>query len=147
MDESNCKALRTELIGLNWSEEAIDLGINQNFKCCYCGRDLLASIEDYDVWQFDHIVPVSKNGADSTANKVIACKLCNFSKRNWNPQDVAGKEPSLEELQRFAKAHVTEQRQKKTAHLNKVKEVLLRYKLIDQGRFEKSSDPPAGEAN
>jgi CRISPR/Cas system Type II protein with McrA/HNH and RuvC-like nuclease domain len=140
MDDASSHAMKFELMKLSWSAEAIDLGITQKFKCYYCDRDLLASIEDYDVWQFDHIVPISKGGSDSTTNKVVACKLCNFSKRNWDPQLVAGKDASMEELQRLALAHVMTEHNKKRERLNKVKQVLLKYGLIGQDRFEKTSD-------
>ena len=55
------------------------------FKCEYCGRDLLASIEDYDAWQLDHVVPTSKEGPDSFENLALCCKACNFMKLRYTP--------------------------------------------------------------
>jgi 5-methylcytosine-specific restriction endonuclease McrA len=47
---------------------------------------LLATIEDYDTWQVDHVAPISKGGDQSAFdNLAVACKLCNFIKRNWEP--------------------------------------------------------------
>jgi 5-methylcytosine-specific restriction endonuclease McrA len=40
-----------------WSEQAVDLGIRTDFRCEYCTRDLIASVDDYDAWQVDHILP------------------------------------------------------------------------------------------
>lgn len=47
------------------------------FTCQYCGRkapDVILEI--------DHIVPISKGGADIEENKTIACKDCNEGKSN-----------------------------------------------------------------
>lgn len=41
-------------------------------KCSYCGTT--------DSLQFDHIIPLSKNGPDSIDNLTLACKKCNISK-------------------------------------------------------------------
>ena len=71
------------LRGLSWPEVDIGPGIAQDFRCGYCGRDLVASVEDYDCWTKDHIMP----GTDfSPDNIVIACRLCNYVKRNYAPK-------------------------------------------------------------
>lgn len=45
-----------------WGEGQVRAALRADFCCEYCGRDLLASVDDYDVWQLDHVVPRSKEG-------------------------------------------------------------------------------------
>jgi hypothetical protein len=137
MHDNNKRSLKVALASYGWSEEAVDLGIKQDFQCAYCSRDLLASIEDYDVWQFDHIRPVSKGGLDSTENKVIACKLCNFAKRDFDAAKVAGPDASIEELMRFAAAHVEKGRERKRTKLNEIKTLLHSAGLISDDRTKR----------
>ena len=76
-----------------WSREQIEWGIRAGFRCEYCGRDLLASVDDYDACQADHVYPQSKGGSNADLNRAISCKTCNFMKRDW----VAHAEPQTEE--------------------------------------------------
>ncbi len=124
-----------ELLKLGWSEEAVDLGKRQDFRCHYCHRDFLASIEDYDMWQTDHLIPRSKQGLDAIENKLFACKLCNFVKRNFDPRSKASENATFEELAKIASEHVTKGRGEKQARLEKIKDVLLRAGLISQDRY------------
>lgn len=66
----------------------------QNGLCYYCGclTDPFRIGEDNATW--DHIIPKSRNGANTPANKVIACFRCNQDKRNLTGQE-------YEALQRF----------------------------------------------
>jgi hypothetical protein len=96
--------------------------IRCNFKCEYCGRFLLASIEDYDTWQWDHLKPIAKRGEDTEANGVIACKLCNFMKRDFVPSPSPaqlGREEYIAEVRAFLKG----ERQKKLERLNAVRKI------------------------
>lgn len=63
----------------------IRLGFEQDFLCAYCDRDLLASYDDYDSWQWDHIHPQSQGGEDVDENIVVCCKACNFIKKAYVP--------------------------------------------------------------
>ena len=49
--------------------------------CCYCG-----SQKRPDLLTRDHIVPVSRGGADSWKNVVTACKPCNQRKGAKSPE-------------------------------------------------------------
>ena len=139
MDGAKLDDATRELEPLGWSREALELGTGQDFRCYYCKRDLLASIEDFDVWHFDHVIPVSKMGTDDIANKVVACKLCNFVKRNFDPRSEAGEGATLEELRVIATEYVAAGRKDKTARLDKFNEVLLRTGLIRPDRAKGSS--------
>lgn len=68
-----------------WSGEALDLGLQADFCCEYCDRDLLGTIYDYDAWQTDHILPLALNGQDHPSNHGLSCKTCNFIKRHSLP--------------------------------------------------------------
>lgn len=54
----------------------------QEKKCFYCDADL--SNGSYTV---DHIVPLSKGGVHQANNLCIACKPCNFSKGDKDPEE------------------------------------------------------------
>ena len=79
--------LLVELRSLGWSDEAFEIGLRARFQCEYCDRDLLASVDDYDAWQVDHIVPASREGASHISNYALACKTCNFLKRHSTPTE------------------------------------------------------------
>tara|TARA_R110000744_G_scaffold63053_1_gene129795 strand:+ start:713 stop:1090 length:378 start_codon:yes stop_codon:yes gene_type:complete len=71
-----------------WGENDVILGIRAGFKCEYCDKDLLASVDNYKEWQKDHIIPLSKGGEDINENIAISCKTCNVNiKGRWNPAD------------------------------------------------------------
>ena len=52
------------------------------FLCMYCGGEFTA-----DNLSRDHILPVSRSGADSWTNVVTACKRCNHRKANRTPEE------------------------------------------------------------
>lgn len=56
-----------------------------NHRCVYCGRDLCVDFETFMIAHEDHLVPLSKGGADSPENIVIACAVCNALKSNFVP--------------------------------------------------------------
>ena len=59
---SNLKSTLIEKYG--FSDESADVAIRAGFKCEYCGKDLLADIDTYDLFQIDrmagHSVQFSK---------------------------------------------------------------------------------------
>jgi len=42
----------------------VELAIRADFKCEYCEKDMLANIDNYKLWQVDHIIPKSSNYID-----------------------------------------------------------------------------------
>jgi len=52
------------------------------FLCLYCGVEFSPQLLSRD-----HIVPVSRNGADSWTNVVTACQRCNHRKANQTPEE------------------------------------------------------------
>ena len=54
------------------------MGELQNHRCCWCGKPMSDDGPREDRPTFEHIVPLSKGGADSPANLAIACHGCNL---------------------------------------------------------------------
>lgn len=107
---------KLEALGSGWSPETAKLGIRAKFRCEYCDRYLLRSIEDYDTWQVEHIIPVSKGGSEKDFdNMAIACKTCNFMKRS----DVPEGDTRAERL-RSARHLIYEKRKRKQEELDEV---------------------------
>jgi 5-methylcytosine-specific restriction endonuclease McrA len=66
-----------------WSAETLAIWERAGFRCEYCGTDLLRSVDDYFFnAQLDHIVPESRGGKTEPENLALACKTCNFLKRD-----------------------------------------------------------------
>lgn len=64
----------------------IDVYINSEFRCQYCGRkftcpidwDLKSAIHDGEMFlEVDHIKPLAKGGSDELKNKQALCQKCN----------------------------------------------------------------------
>ncbi|MEH6458220.1 MAG: HNH endonuclease signature motif containing protein [Cocleimonas sp.] len=101
-----------------WGEDDVKVGIRAGFKCEYCDKDLLASVDNYKEWQKDHIIPTSKGGEDINENIALSCKTCNMNiKSRWNPADVAGENASRQELIKAVREFV---REKRTVMLNDI---------------------------
>ncbi len=95
----------------HWGEVEVELGVEFNFRCAYCGKDLLSSVDHYKEWQKDHIVPASKEGADSLKNYALSCRTCNFIKSTWNPLDVCNtKSPTKSELIKLSQDYIKQKR-------------------------------------
>lgn len=50
--------------------------------CVYCGR----CIPPHRL-VLDHVVPRSRGGSDGNANRVLACKACDWAKADRTPQE------------------------------------------------------------
>ena len=113
-----------ELCGRHrWSREQVELGIRAGFKCEYCRRDLLASVDDYDAWQVDHVFPSSRGGTQGPENKAISCKTCNFIKRNWIPNGVTPATANRDEMIAQARRYIEEQRDERRRRLARISEL------------------------
>jgi 5-methylcytosine-specific restriction endonuclease McrA len=52
-----------------------------NYICQYCGRDGLASLDNWHACTLDHFVPKRSGGTDMETNLVTACHYCNSLKK------------------------------------------------------------------
>ncbi len=67
--------------------------VRDNYRCVYCGKDMLSSLDDWLSLEVDHLVPKTGGGTDAEDNLVTSCKVCNklkssyFRKKPPMPQD------------------------------------------------------------
>ncbi len=108
---------------LGWSAESLVLGIRAGFRCEYCGRDLLRSVDSYDAWQIDHIHPSSRGGGDSFDNKAVACGTCNLLKRH-TVLELASEWSRDRRIEAYKREVIEPRRDKKRARLTRVKELV-----------------------
>lgn len=81
-------AVRKVMATNKWSLEQLYLGFKADFRCEYCGRDLLKSADDYKLWENDHIV---RGAGDGLENLALACLVCNCKFKNrWRPSGEGG---------------------------------------------------------
>jgi len=59
-----------------------ELFIRDAYLCMYCGRSVTNRLLTRD-----HIIPMSRGGADSWPNVVSACRSCNTAKGNQTPEE------------------------------------------------------------
>jgi 5-methylcytosine-specific restriction endonuclease McrA len=71
---------------LTWPSRDIALSVQHDFRCAFCGHDLVASVEALDLWQIDHLHPKSDARDDALENLVLSCKLCNWLKMAYIPR-------------------------------------------------------------
>ena len=50
--------------------------VRAGFRCQYCGRDLLESLDVFLTLCRDHLVPASAGGSDHNCNRVASCAAC-----------------------------------------------------------------------
>ena len=97
--------------GRGWGREWATVCERAGYKCEYCDKDMLASVNDYLSMQNDHIIPQNANGRNHIDNYALSCPTCNMRlKRGWNPADEVGEGACREELIQAAKKYVSEER-------------------------------------
>ena len=105
---------------------APEIGERAGYKCEYCDKDMLASVDDYAFsWQCDHIIPRAAGGEDTLENFSLCCAICNmWIKKDWNPQDVAGENAGREELIQAVRQRVKEAWHSWEPNLLRVREIV-----------------------
>lgn len=113
----------------SWGPVDADLGIDSDFKCQYCNKDLLSSVDNYKEWQTDHLIPSSADGADSKENYVICCRTCNFIKGRWNPAiEYTNHHPSREQLISASRDYILRKRTVTKSQIEKYREIVSQLK-------------------
>ena len=64
------------------------------YKCEYCDKDMLASLDDYLSKVHDHIIPQRAHGENHVRNYSLSCSVCNTLKGGWNPAEEAEEDAS-----------------------------------------------------
>ena len=96
-------------------------GVEADFRCEYCGEDLLASLGAYYSIQIDHVLPVSHDGPHCFENMALSCKPCNLLKRDFVPSG-----SNREERVADARRHLLVHRRARKSRLAEVREVVGR---------------------
>ena len=111
-----------------WSKEQAQLGVEFDFKCAYCDKDMISCLDNHREWQTDHIIPSSKGGDDSMSNLVLCCRTCNFMKGTWNPSEALNNtNASKKDLIRAAKIYLSSMREKNTVDLEIYQKIIGRH--------------------
>lgn len=125
-DLTDClEDITIELIATGkWGKDNIKMGVSCNFLCEYCGKDFLASTDNYKDWHTDHLIPQHKGGLHDEDNLVQSCKHCNFFKGKFDPRIKATANATREELLTIAKEEIRARRQKAQLDLETVRKIL-----------------------
>ncbi len=108
-----------------WGRAQAERGVRANFKCEYCDKDLLTSVENFKEWQEDHIIPSSKCGNDDDSNIAVSCRTCNVNvKSRWNPLDVVPDNHSREDLIKAVREYVTKRRTELLAEVSDFRKII-----------------------
>ena len=68
---------------IRWKAGKAGILRRDGYRCGYCGRDLLESLDSLLTATIDHIVPRSIGGSRRcTSNQIAACMACNILKGN-----------------------------------------------------------------
>lgn len=108
------------LMPRGWSAQQVDVGIRANFCCEYCERDLISSVNDYDAWQVDHILPRTDE-RESLWNLALSCKTCNFLKRHSIPTDPIDPKSDRSHAISVVRELINERRERKQAQVDFLK--------------------------
>ena len=114
--------LRGEGLAGVWTAEAVE---RARYKCEYCDKDMLASVDNYLSWQLDRIVPESAGGDHTLENVALSCRECAVRfKGPWNPAYVAGEDASREELILAVRKNVEKKRSSWVFCLSRSREIV-----------------------
>lgn len=94
----------------------VRLGVEQDWRCVYCGKDLVGAFDDYNSWQWDHIIPRAIGGEHSFENLAVCCKTCNWLKRTYAPSGT-----TRSELISDAQQYIRQQRAAYEQELNEIR--------------------------
>ena len=113
---------------MGWGSWVIDIAVRAKFRCEYCDRDLLSSVDAYKEWQHDHIIPQrvdEKQDKDRLDNMALSCRTCNWNfKGKWDPNYGFDKNPSREDLIRVSREYVARKRTEALAEVLKLRKIV-----------------------
>lgn len=80
----NQKAVRVGVKGLVAAFELMEILVESEGQCAYCGAEL-----DPMEGSFDHVIPYTRGGENRKSNIVRSCLSCNRSKATKSPEELA----------------------------------------------------------
>lgn len=110
-----------------WRDDHARLAERARYCCEYCDLDLLASVENYKLWQKDHIIPTCSGGLEEFENLAIACRHCNWNfKRDWDPRTAPDlpTNPNRDHQIKVARAYIVKKRAEADGDLRRVREIV-----------------------
>ncbi len=100
----------------------VDIAWRAHFKCEYCDKDLLGSVDTYEWhWEREHVVPTKHGGEDALHNWALACRTCNQFKGVWDPRSDAVDPLDRDALVASARAYIQRRRAERGAELDIVR--------------------------
>jgi len=72
-----------------WADGKLRVFVRDDFRCQYCGRDLLADFASMYAATVDHLVPRAHGGVGAMSNLVTCCLPCNQLKATAVPSGLA----------------------------------------------------------
>ena len=110
-----------------WYDVSLVVWPRAGYRCEYCGRNLLASLDEYRWgWNHDHLIPRSVSQDDSNDNMVLSCVACNRYKDTFDPHSVAGPDASRDDLIAAASKKIEELRSADQQLLEQVRHIVSR---------------------
>lgn len=113
--------LLTALHEVGWFKGKLLLRVlaRADFRCEYCGQDLIASFNECFNAQKDHVVPQKLGGKDVEENLAACCLTCNALKWDYEPQG-----HTREEKVADAARHIQEERAKQKTLWDKYRKLI-----------------------
>lgn len=115
MDETQSLAVMFQR-EFGWGFQNSEGSVRAGFKCEYCGKPQLESVDAYFSWEIDHI---NLNGGEELENIALACRMCNHVKHFHVPKGATRSERIADTLR-----HIEGQLQLKRDELAQLKELL-----------------------
>ena len=112
--------------GEEWAEEWATVCERAGYRCEYCGKDMLASVDDYRSMQNDHIIPKKANGQNHIDNYALSCSVCNGPrfKGQYNPAKDVGEDAKRDKKIQAVRQHLIKKRVENYEHLLRCREIV-----------------------
>ena len=112
--------------GKPYAEEWATVCERAGYRCEYCGKDMLVSVDDYRSMQNDHIIPQRANGKDHIDNYALSCSVCNGPrfKGQYNPAEDVGEDVERAEKIQAVRRHLIKKRVENYKHFLRCREIV-----------------------